>query len=54
MALLRVRNGLWLLGATFVAFLQALGGPNSVGAYILRHFCDPRLTPCNWLGRVIT
>ena len=45
LAFLRKRGGLWLLGATFVAFLQAFGGPNSVGVVLglafLRLAFDP-------------
>jgi len=50
LALLRSFNGLWLLGATFVAFLRDENGPNSVGAGFLWHFCANKVTPCDWLG----
>ena len=54
MALLRTRNGLWLLGARILAFLQRRSGPNSVGAQTLWHFCVASMAPCNWLGRAST
>jgi len=50
LALLRSFNGLWLLGALFVAFLRDENGPNSVGAGFLWHFCANKVTPCDWLG----
>ena len=34
LAFLRKGVGLWLLGATFVAFLQAFGGPNLLGVVL--------------------
>jgi len=45
LAFLRILDGLWLLGALFVAFLRDENSPNSVGAGFLWHFCANDMTP---------
>jgi hypothetical protein len=45
MALLRARNGLWLLGVFLAAFLRNSFDPNSVGALVKWHFCVASITP---------
>ena len=48
LAFLRILDGLWLLGALFVAFLRDENGPKSAGAGFLWHFCANEMTPpCN-------
>ena len=51
MALLRCLVGLWLLGGMLLTFLRRSGGPNSVGAGSVWHFCVARMAPCNWWER---
>ena len=53
MALLRCLIGLWLLGVRSMTLLQAVGGPNSVGAFLFWHFCACEMAPCDWLREAL-
>jgi len=47
LALLRSKDGLWLLGDEPMAFPRLDNSPNSVGAFAEWHFCEAKVTPCN-------